>query len=643
MGTKTKLQWALEMAARGFRVFPLVAGGKEPALKGDWKKHATTDAATLRDWWAENPAYNYAMAMGDGWLGFDVDVKDGKPGFASCQALGVKLVGMVTKTPSGGMHCVFTAKTDTRNSQGRLGEGLDTRSAGGYLVGPGSVIGGVAYELIRDDPPQPAPPVIVQKLVKPAEKADYVVDYEADRPEAIEKAVTYLSKYAPAAVEGAGSDNLTFKVAGNVKDMGVSEANVHALMVEHYLPRGTWHFPPDAVADWIGAKVASAFRNGQNPPGSATPAADFAGLVPVEAPPAKPRPPSRWYRHGDGFNRNQSWLFYEMLPTEGVCLLSAPPQAGKTFLMLELARCGATGKAFFQTEPDEPFGTIFVFTGSEGSGLAARMEALEEAGKLPISATEAHELSERGAIDALVEDLRQEMAKIAIDFEVPVKVVVFETLAASGLMRDENDAVEASRAMRTLGEIGKALGVLVITSHHPDKNGKGPRGSGALPGAADNVIEIDRQGAESVRRARMTKARNGEQRNLGTFSLAPVVLGEDARGRPVKSMRISMGQEDRQARATKEAAKAEEFLWALENALKEAKVVTIDGAKAVEEDVLHAVFMDRMGGSYKKYPSNGNKAFKDALAWAEAVGRVECVAHAGGKYIIERGVIRDAA
>lgn len=36
-------------------------------------------------------------------------------------------------------------------------------------------------------------------------------------------------------------------------------------------------------------------------------------------------------------------------------------------------------------------------------------------------------------------------------------------------------------------------------------------------------------------------------------------------------------------------------------------------------------------------------AFRDALAWCESVGRVEIVAWAGGKFVINREIVTDAA
>ena len=57
------LQAALMYAGLGLSVFPLKPGQKSPAFKG-WKSHSTTDADTIRAWWAQNPAFNIGIDCG---------------------------------------------------------------------------------------------------------------------------------------------------------------------------------------------------------------------------------------------------------------------------------------------------------------------------------------------------------------------------------------------------------------------------------------------------------------------------------------------------------------------------------------------------------------------------------------------------
>lgn len=59
----TLLQAALDLAARGFSVFPLLPIAKAPACRRGYKD-ATTNPATIRRWWLAQESYNIAVATG---------------------------------------------------------------------------------------------------------------------------------------------------------------------------------------------------------------------------------------------------------------------------------------------------------------------------------------------------------------------------------------------------------------------------------------------------------------------------------------------------------------------------------------------------------------------------------------------------
>src|SRR5436309_714656 len=54
---------ALEYAARGWRVHPLVPRDKKPLLDA-WPDKATTDAATIISWWTRWPDANVGLVPG---------------------------------------------------------------------------------------------------------------------------------------------------------------------------------------------------------------------------------------------------------------------------------------------------------------------------------------------------------------------------------------------------------------------------------------------------------------------------------------------------------------------------------------------------------------------------------------------------
>jgi len=143
---------ALELAQRGFFVFPLATNSKTPiTLRGH--RDATTDPKRIDELWRRRPSANLGIACGASELVVvDIDVKHKVDGWDSLtsamDALG-QLPGptRMASTPSGGAHLYFRAPegVEIRNSVGKLGPGLDVRALGGYVVAPPSVIDGKAY------------------------------------------------------------------------------------------------------------------------------------------------------------------------------------------------------------------------------------------------------------------------------------------------------------------------------------------------------------------------------------------------------------------------------------------------------------------------------------------------------------------
>ncbi|RMF23073.1 MAG: DUF3987 domain-containing protein, partial [Deltaproteobacteria bacterium] len=163
------LDAALRLASLGYRVFPLTPGSKVP-LPGSCGVHdATTDPNKIRMWWTEHPDANIGLACGDGLLALDVD-----PG--AIAAYGAQEVAALeldwidrprSRTPRGGFHLFMRAPDGVtlRNSAGRLGAGLDLKTAGGYVVAPPSHVADAAkgidgaYEWVEplECPPEALP------------------------------------------------------------------------------------------------------------------------------------------------------------------------------------------------------------------------------------------------------------------------------------------------------------------------------------------------------------------------------------------------------------------------------------------------------------------------------------------------------
>lgn len=179
MTATSNLDAALELAALGYRVFPLAVGQKTPLIKGGCGcLDATTDPKMITAWWKGSPRAGVGVATGDGLLVVDVDGVWEAPGEAW-----TRLVNDAGLNGAGGLRtpCVWSgsgrsahwwfrlpAGVTLGNSTGRLAAGIDTRGQGGYVVAPPSMHpSGGRYEWVmhpRDVPLVELPPMFVEML-----------------------------------------------------------------------------------------------------------------------------------------------------------------------------------------------------------------------------------------------------------------------------------------------------------------------------------------------------------------------------------------------------------------------------------------------------------------------------------------------
>ncbi|MFJ9848936.1 bifunctional DNA primase/polymerase [Streptomyces sp. NPDC101150] len=189
------LRTALEAAERGWHVFPLRPGTKRPALHGEaacprtgvcasghrkWEQRATIDPDRIRTAWTAAP-FNIGIATGPSSLiVVDLDMPKGKnssdaPGGAAtfsalCERAGHPVPTTYrTRTASGGEHLYFTAPhgMPLANTAGTVGELVDTRAWGGYVVAAGSIIPAGPYEALCGSEAAPLP-VWLQTILQPA-------------------------------------------------------------------------------------------------------------------------------------------------------------------------------------------------------------------------------------------------------------------------------------------------------------------------------------------------------------------------------------------------------------------------------------------------------------------------------------------
>lgn len=171
-GEKTILDHALAYAALGWAVFPLhtvrdgacscgneacADAGKHPRVRRGVKE-ATNDVEKITEWfdWKAPPS-NIGIATGkvSGITVIDVDVGAGKKGGESWSEL-IREEGepdtLIARTGSGGMHVIFRYNAALKTAGNVLGQGIDVRNDGGYIVAaPSAHRSGGFYEWLSWD------------------------------------------------------------------------------------------------------------------------------------------------------------------------------------------------------------------------------------------------------------------------------------------------------------------------------------------------------------------------------------------------------------------------------------------------------------------------------------------------------------
>lgn len=183
---------AMAYAALGWRVFPCVPNGKSPldlcdtcmARLPEWRGElsartktcrscgatheertqkrgchlASTDAERVERWWRAEPDANIGMATGRGILVLDIDGAKGEETIAALEAVHGPLPATPEQTTGKGRHLVFSISGHARNTSRRIGDGIDTRCDGGYIiVAPSVHPSGKRYEWSPDARPSKLP------------------------------------------------------------------------------------------------------------------------------------------------------------------------------------------------------------------------------------------------------------------------------------------------------------------------------------------------------------------------------------------------------------------------------------------------------------------------------------------------------
>ena len=499
-------QAAINMIEAGYPVFPCVENGKAPACPGGFHD-ATCERNAIDQWWgSENPNYNIAYSPQAVGLGV-VDL-DGQSAIADWERLRSEHQIPDTyeiETPRGGRHLVFTGELpQTAWAPGNkrcLGEHIDTRGIGSYVLAPPSIVDGKPYKVINDIDLAPVPEWMVERLRRRDDARPGNSEASLDDRGNILRARTFLCDLVAregGAVSGRGGNNATYRAVCEVFNLGVSTDVCRELLTEIYNPACI----PPWSADELGAIIANAATYAQNEVGAwaVAPATEvFAGTALdklLTESKSEPAPRSRFYAEDvseQEEGRDVPFLIPGLIPDQTTVLLVGAKGTFKSFiahhLLLSLAtnvdtfgqaaRCGPTfygaheGRSEMRRSRRQAWETVNDWRGHEYPFFLM-------SGPRVIFPEECEEFREQIRIR-----LRSSSARIC--------AIALDTVAKCMSGLDENSARDAGIFVGFCDSLVAEFQCPVVALHHTAKNGqRGSRGSGALEAGFGTVIDIER-------------------------------------------------------------------------------------------------------------------------------------------------------
>lgn len=199
-----------------------------------------------------------------------------------------------------------------------------------------------------------------------------------------------------------------------------------------------------------------------------------------------------------------TWLIDAILPSQGLVALCGEPGQGKTFIALDIALSVAAGRPWCGRKVQQGEVAYVIAEGAQGLGIRVRSwqqvkGELRERSVLGIS--EPIQPHREGEIESLIEEIRMNGLK--------PRLIIIDTFARCFAGADENSAKDMGVWVNAISRLQREFDATIVFLHHPTKSNGDLRGSGALAGAADTIISVDKN-RDGLIDARCEKQKDAE-------------------------------------------------------------------------------------------------------------------------------------
>jgi hypothetical protein len=276
------------------------------------------------------------------------------------------------------------------------------------------------------------------------------------------------------------------------------------------------------------------------------------------------------------------------LDRQGVAMMPGASGSGKTFLVLDMAMCIATGRQFFGM--DVKPGVVLYQAGEGKQGVTKRLDAwMQDRGVPPDPGIPFQMLTKR--INLFIDDkdtdlFIEEGKKWSAYYDLPIRLAVVDTFNKAITGANEISGQDMGKVLSRMERISTELDCAVLTPIHKSKEG-GMRGHTSLKGDTSNVIEVNELNIRDhnqriIRTIMLDKNKDGEKGKPLRFVLRQVVLGDDERGKPITTCVIDKpdGDEEEYAKQGKLSLNQIIALKALRQAVEDHGEVPPNGIRA---------------------------------------------------------------
>lgn len=498
-----------QIDAAGFSIFPCNMSKKPMTTNG--YKAATRDRSIIEKWDQSPNEHLWGIpAEPNGFFAVDVDPE----GVTTWQDW-IKDNGMPEptpwqRTPRGGAHYLFRLPDNLKipNNAGKIAPGIDLRSTGYICTGEG-----YAWQVPIDSPVAEAPDWLLEKIkAKEPQKREQPIN----RPE-----VTNIDEVGGYWLEKAlentriGNRNQTgFELALQLRDGGLSEqdAKYFMLLYANNVPGSDSN--PYTEAECL-ASLNEAYKEPPREPAKR--------LRPLEAAPetyrGTPPPPEpdldvmelipRYTLRGIDYimedHPPKPQLIEKVVSPGSVNIWVGKWGSKKTWSFIDAAVCIAGGKNWLGLKTIQ-CPVLIIDEESGEDPLSARIKQAYK-GELITGKPPIHFIS--GAQINLLKNPNDQILLISLIGETGARLVFIDALADVMVGGDENTVKDTQPVFMALRRIAKVTGAAIVVIHHSNRLGD-YRGSSAIPGALDTMLQIESKEDSDLIIFKSLKIRDGE-------------------------------------------------------------------------------------------------------------------------------------